>query len=205
MKKNYPVHLKLGITGGIGSGKTTVCRVFSVLGIPVFSTDPEAKQIMDSNPVIRNRINSLTGKDLYVKGTLNRPELARLIFNDPMLLQKVNSIVHPAVFDRFREWEAQQNAPYVILEAAILFESGASVLVDRIATVIAPLDERVDRVIKRNKLTRDQVLERAKNQLEDDFKIKNSDYIIYNSENDMIIPAILSIHEDMLSRSGKLS
>jgi len=205
MRKTYPARLKLGITGGIGSGKTTVCRVFSVLGIPVFSTDPEAKLIMDNNHDIRKRINVAAGKDLYISGTLDRPELARMIFNDPVLLHKINSIVHPAVFDRFREWETQQNAPYVILEAAILFESGASVLVDRVATVIAPLDERVDRVIKRNKLTRDQVLERTKNQLEDEYKIKYSDYVIYNSENDMIIPAILKINEDMMSRLEKVA
>lgn len=190
---------KLGITGGIGSGKTSVCRVFNVLGIPFFSADPEAKQIMESDTTIMKRINSIAGKDLYEKGSLNRMELARLIFNDNSLLEKVNSLVHPVVFDHFRQWEARQNSPYVIMEAAILFESGADKLVDRIATIVAPIEERVNRVKHRNNLSREQVLERMRNQMDDESRIKLSDYVIYNSENDMIIPAILKIHEDILN------
>ncbi|MBK7628268.1 MAG: dephospho-CoA kinase [Bacteroidales bacterium] len=189
---------KLGITGGIGSGKTSVCRVFNVLGIPFFSADPEAKLIMDSDTTIMKRINSIAGKDLYEKGALDRMELAKLIFNDNSLLEKVNSLVHPVVFEHFRLWEAQQNSPYVIIEAAIMFESGADKLVDRIATIVAPIEERVDRVKHRNNLSREQVLERMRNQMDDESRIKLSDYVIYNSENDMIIPAILKIHEDIL-------
>lgn len=197
-KKNKSV-LKLGVTGGIGSGKTSVCRVFRVLGIPVFSADPEAKEIMDSNSGIIRRINSIAGKNLYVNGSLDRQELANLIFNDNTLLDKVNSLVHPVVFEHFKRWEKEQDAPYVIMEAAILFESGASKLVDRIATVVAPVEERVERVINRNSLSREQVLERMRNQMDDDSRIKQSDYVIQNSEKDMIIPAILKIHEDMLT------
>ncbi|MBK7132894.1 MAG: dephospho-CoA kinase [Bacteroidales bacterium] len=190
---------KLGITGGIGSGKTSVCRVFNVLGIPFFSADPEAKLIMDSDTTIMKRINSIAGKDLYEKGALDRMELAKLIFNDNSLLEKVNSLVHPVVFEHFRLWEAKQNSPYVIIEAAIMFESGADKLVDRIATIVAPIEERVDRVKHRNNLSREQVLERMRNQMDDESRIKLSDYVIYNSENDMIIPAILKIHEDILN------
>ena len=135
MRKEKKPGMKLGVTGGIGSGKTSVCRVFNVLGIPVFSADPEAKKIMDNDTEIIQRINSIAGKNLYIKGSLDRMELATLIFNDNTLLEKVNSLVHPVVFDHFRKWEMEQNAPYVIMEAAILFESGASKLVDRIATV----------------------------------------------------------------------
>jgi dephospho-CoA kinase len=145
------------------------------------------------------RINSIAGKDLYINGRLNRVELATLIFNDSSLLEKVNSLVHPVVFDHFKRWEIEQNAPYVIMEAAILFESGASKLVDRIATVVAPMEERVDRVIHRNELSREQVLERMRNQMDDDSRIKLSDYVIHNSENDMIIPAILKIHKDIIT------
>jgi dephospho-CoA kinase len=191
--------MKLGITGGIGSGKTSVCRVFNVLGIPVFSTDLEAKQIMENDQRIMQRINSITGRNLYVKGNLDRKELASLIFSDQSLLKKVNSLVHPVVFDQFNKWEKKQTSPYVIMEAAILFESGASKLVDRIVTVIAPLEERVDRVIHRNDLTREQVVERMLNQMDDESRIKLSDYVINNSDHDMIIPAILKIHEDILS------
>lgn len=191
--------MKLGITGGIGSGKTSVCRVFNVLGIPVFSADPEAKKIIDNDTNIKRSINKIAGKDLYKEGTIDRMELASMIFNDPELLRKVNHLVHPVVFEHFLKWSDLQGAPYVIMEAAILFESGASSLVDRVATVVAPVEERISRVTRRNKLTREQVLDRIKNQMDDESKIKLSDYVIYNSENDMIIPAILKIHEDILN------
>lgn len=190
--------MTLGITGGIGSGKTSVCRVFIILGIPVFSADYEAKKIMENDDGIVRRLNSIAGKDLYVNGNLDRMELATLIFNDNTLLEKVNYLIHPVVFEHFKRWTMEQTAPYVIMEAAILFESGASKLVDRIATVVAPIEQRVERVINRNNLSRDQVLERMRNQIDDDSRIKLSDYVIHNSENDMIIPAILKIHETIL-------
>ena len=198
MRKERKPGFKLGITGGIGSGKTSVCKVFNVLGIPFFSADPEASEIMDNDKSIIRGINSITGKELYTNGTLNRKELATLIFNDNSLLKRVNSLVHPVVLDHFRKWELQQDAPYVILEAAILFESGASKLVDRIATVVAPVEERVERVIRRNNISRELVMERMHNQMDDDSRIKLSDYVIHNSENEMIIPAVLKIHEELL-------
>jgi dephospho-CoA kinase len=197
--------MKLGVTGGIGSGKTSVCRVFSVLGIPVFSADPEASRIMDTNEDIIRGISSIAGINLYHDGLLDRVKLASLIFNDRTLLEKINSLVHPVVFDYFKRWAADQNSPYVIMEAAILFESGASKLVDKIVTVIAPVEERVERVIKRNKLTRTQVMDRIRNQIGDELRIKLSDYVIPNSENDMIIPAILTIHEDILDHLNMAS
>jgi dephospho-CoA kinase len=190
--------MKLGVTGGIGSGKTSVCRVFSVLGIPVFSADAVAKEVMDIDTGIILRINTIAGKNLYTGGSLDRAELAKLIFNNNRLLEKVNSLIHPVVFNRFREWERKQNAPYVIMEAAILFESGASKVVDRIVTVVAPIEERVNRVIHRSNLTREQVMERMRNQMDDDERIKKSDYVIQNSEDDMIIPSVIRIHEDIL-------
>jgi dephospho-CoA kinase len=190
--------MKLGVTGGIGSGKTSVCRVFSSLGVPLFSTDPEAKKIMENDGGIIRRINSLVGRDLYSSGSLDRQELAAIIFNNPALLGKINSLVHPVVFDAFEKWVKEQSAPYVIMEAAILFESGGSKLVDRVATVVAPVEERVQRVILRNSLTREQVLDRMRNQMTDAERMERSDYVIYNSEDDMIIPAILKIHEEIL-------
>lgn len=189
---------KLGITGGIGSGKTSVCRVFEVFNIPVFSADRVAQEIMESNKEIVEGIKSIAGTDLYVSGKLDRLKLANIIFNNNSLLSKVNSLVHPVVFDYFRSWVSEQTAPYVIMEAAILFESGASEIVDRIATIVAPEEERIQRVIVRNKLTREQVTERMMNQMDDEERVKGSYYIINNSENDMIIPAILNIHNDIL-------
>jgi len=198
MKKFVKPAMKLGITGGIGSGKTTVCKVFNVLGIPVFSADPEAQKIMNEDERIIREINKIGGKNLYPDGRLNRMELASLIFNDPGLLRRVNTIVHPVVFEHFKSWIEKQDALYVIMEAAILFESGASKLVDRVATVTAPEDERITRVTNRNKLTREQVLQRIRNQMDDETRIRKSDYIINNAENEMIIPVILKIHEDLI-------
>jgi dephospho-CoA kinase len=190
--------MKLGVTGGIGSGKTSVCRVFKILGIPVFSADIEASKIMDTNSEIIRSINSLVGEDLYVGGSLNRLKLASIIFKNQALLHKINSIVHPVVFDHFKLWANEQSAPYIIKEAAVLFESGGSKMVDKVVSVIAPVDERIARVIKRNELSRDQVMDRIRNQMDDESRIKLSDYVIKNSEKDMIIPEILKIHEGIL-------
>ncbi len=195
--------LKLGVTGGIGSGKTTVCRVFAVLGIPVFSADAEAKRIQESDRKLQKEINRLAGKDLFTSGKLDRSELARLIFNDKDLLEKVNSVVHPAVFKYFREWAAGQDSPYSVMEAAILFESGASRMMDRIVTVVTPIEERIERLVNGNKFTREQIIGRIKNQIDDESRITKSDYVIFNSENDMIIPAVLGIHEEMLRLFNK--
>lgn len=197
-RANKPL-MKLGITGGIGSGKTSVCRVFSILGIPVFSADPEAQEIMNTDESVIRGINDIAQRNLYPAGRLDRMQLAELIFKDPEVLKKVNALVHPVVFEHFNRWAREQNSPYVIMEAAILFESGANDLVDRVATVYAPVEERIDRVTRRNKLTREQVLDRIRNQMDDKTRIKMSDYVINNSENEMIIPVILKIHEDLLN------
>jgi dephospho-CoA kinase len=195
--------LKLGVTGGIGSGKTTVCKVFGVLGIPVFSADDEAKRIQDDDRDLQIKINSLAGKDLFPSGKLDRPELAKLIFSNKELLEKVNSLVHPVVFRSFRVWVKKQDSPYSIMEAAILFESGAFRLMDRIVTVVTPLEERIERLVRGNKLSREQIIERIKNQIDDESRVKRSDFIISNSENDMIIPSIIEIHEEMLKLCNK--
>ncbi|MCX6301805.1 MAG: dephospho-CoA kinase [Bacteroidia bacterium] len=199
MKQPIKPGMKLGITGGIGSGKTSVCRVFTVLGIPVFSADSEAQKIMNEDKKMKNGINEIAGENLYPRGILDRMKLASMIFNDPDRLKEVNALVHPVVFDSFEKWAEEQTIPYVIMEAAILFESGGYKLVDRIATIVAPVEERISRVTLRNKLTREQVMERIRNQMTDEERIKRSDYVINNSENEMIIPVILQINEDILT------
>ena len=190
--------IKLGVTGGIGSGKTSVCNVFGVLGIPLFSADAEAKKIMEVDAGIMLKLNTIAQKDLYSSGILDRAELAKLIFNNRTILEKVNSVVHPAVFSIFHEWVEKQEAPYVIMETAILFESGGSKMVDRIVTVTAPVEERIARVMSRSNITKEEVLKRINNQMSDSEKIKQSDYVIDNSEDAMIIPAILNIHNSIL-------
>jgi dephospho-CoA kinase len=189
---------KLGITGGIGSGKTSVCRVFNVLGIPVFSADTEAKIIMETDPAVISLVNSVAGRDMYISGSLDRAALADMIFKDKELLERINEAVHPAVRKKFEDWSEIQESPYVILEAAILFESGTWKMLDRILTVVAPVEERIERVIKRNQLTREQVLDRIRNQSDDDYKTARSHYVVNNSDDIMIIPEIIRIHEEIL-------
>ena len=194
---------RLGVTGGIGSGKTTVCRIFRVLGVPVFVADVAARQLMNTDHAIRKEINAITGEDLYTTGELDRKELARLIFNRQELLRRVNEVVHPAVLRIFDEWAGKSESPYVIMEAAILFEARADTMVDRVAAISAPVEERIARVMGRNDLSREEVMERINNQLEDDEREEQSYYVINNADNEMIIPEILKIHDDMLRLAGK--
>jgi len=205
MKAEAGNSLKLGITGGIGSGKSTVCKVFAVLGIPVFSADDEAKRIQENDRDLQDRISTIAGKDLFPGGRLDRTEMARLIFTDRGMLEKVNSVVHPAVFQSFGEWLRNQNSPYSIMEAAILFESGAFRMMDRVATVVTPYQERIGRLVGGNRFTREQIIERMKNQADDESRIPGSDFIIFNSENDMVIPAVLGIHGEMLNLHKKIN
>ena len=195
--------IKLGVTGGIGSGKSTVCKVFNVLGVAVFSADEEARKIMDSEPDVIEKVNRIAGKDMYDQGTLNRQELAAIIFNNKDLLNQINHLIHPAVLKSFLKWASDQVSDYVILESALLYESGSWKHLDKVATVSAPLDERIMRVMKRNGFTRKQVLERIRNQGDDKENIKKSDYIIHNSDCDMIIPVIINIHKELMSLVSK--
>mgnify|MGYP001267592938 CR=1 FL=1 len=190
---------RLGVTGGIGSGKTTVCRVFNVLGIPVFSADDQARIIMDSDRDIAGEVNRIAGRDMYVSGRLDRQGLAELIFSHGEMLGRINSIVHPAVREHFNNWVKLQESDYVILEAAILIESGSGEITDRILTVVAPVEERIERVMRRNNLTREEVIARINNQSSDEYKIGRSHYVIDNTDNAMILPEIIRIHNDILS------
>ncbi len=194
---------RLGVTGGIGSGKTTVCRIFRVLGVPVFMADEVARSLMNSDIDIARGINSIAEKDLYTAGELDRRELARMIFNQPDLLRKVNAVVHPAVLRNFEEWTSSLEGPYVIMEAAVLFESNADKTVDRVVSVSAPVEERISRVMGRSGMTRMEVLDRINNQLEDEEREEQSYYVINNADNEMIIPEILKINDDMLRLAGR--
>ncbi|MCD4769033.1 MAG: dephospho-CoA kinase [Bacteroidales bacterium] len=188
------MNFRLGITGGMGSGKSTVSKGFEVLGIPVFSADDKARDIMDSNENLKYELNKLVGFNVYNNGVLDRLGFARLIFNDEDLLGRVNALVHPFVIDAFSTWSEMQEAHYVAFEAAILFESGAYKNVDKVVAVIAPMEDRILRVIERNKFTREQVMERIKNQISENEMVRRADFIVNNADENMIIPQILSIH-----------
>lgn len=172
----------IGLTGGIGSGKTTVARMFEEYGIPVYIADEEAKELMHTSDVIRTELQQLLGDKLYKNGELNRKYMADKIFNDEMLLEKVNQIVHPRVEEHFQEWKKEHQAPYCIKEAAILFENGGYKRCDKTILVIANEEERIERVMKRDGVERELVLERMKNQWSDAKKIPLADYIIKNDD-----------------------
>ena len=193
------MRFRLGITGGIGSGKSTICKVFNVLGIPVFLSDDEARVIMDGDPVVREELNKIVGFKIYESKGLDRPKLAEIIFNDAFILEKVNQLVHPRVLNAFNNWTDKQDSEYVILETALLLESKIDWRIDRILAVIAPIEERILRVMDRNSMSRDQVLERIKNQVSENEMIRRSDYVINNADSDMIIPDLIRIHNDILN------
>lgn len=188
------MNFRLGITGGIGSGKSTVSKGFEVLGVPVFSADDVAREIMNSNEKLKSELNKLVGFNIYNQGVLNRIQLAGLIFNDKDLLHEVNSLVHPYVFSAFNQWSEEQDADYVAHEAAILFESGANKNVDKVVAVMAPLEERIQRVMERNRFTKEQVMDRIRNQISENEMARRSDFIVNNADDSMIMPQILNIH-----------
>jgi dephospho-CoA kinase len=183
----------IGLTGGIGSGKTTVANEFSAFGIPVYITDQEAKKLMQSRTVL-NQIKAVFGEEVFDKGILVREELSKIVFNNPAKLAQLNSIVHPAVKQHFREWlQKHQNDSFVIYESAILFESGSYKDCDFVINVVAPLETRIQRVIERDKTTREKVLERIKNQWNDEEKSSKSDFIIENISMEAIKQGIVKI------------
>ena len=186
--------LKVGITGGIGSGKSTVCKVFSNLGIPVFEADRIAKELMNKSGDIREKLVNLFGASVYLPDqTVDRKYLAGIVFNDPSLLAQLNAIVHPVVRQTFFDWCDKQKSPYIIHEAAILFESGFYKMMDKTITVVTFENERIQRVMKRDGLTLELVKERIRNQWTDDERIKLADFVIGNNDNELIIPQIIEI------------
>ncbi|MBW4361466.1 dephospho-CoA kinase [Flavobacterium taihuense] len=183
----------IGLTGGIGSGKTTVANEFVSLGIPVYITDQEAKKLMQSD-IVLNQIKEEFGNAIFEEGVLVREKLSEIVFKDANRLAKLNSIVHPAVKQHFKKWLLEhQNDPFVIYESAILFESGSYRECDFVINVVAPLETRIQRVIERDKTTREKVLERMKNQWNDEEKSSKSDFIIENTSMEVIKLEIVKI------------
>lgn len=186
--------MKVGITGGIGSGKSTVCKLFAMLGIPVFEADKVAKELMNTSPVISEQLINLFGTAVYLPDhTINRKYLAGIVFNNPSLLAQLNSVVHPVVRKAFFDWCDKQDSPYIIHEAAILFESGFYKMMDKTIAVITNEDERISRVMKRDGVTLEMVNERIKNQWNDQQRKELADFIIGNNEDELIIPQVLEI------------
>ena len=194
--------LKIGITGAIGSGKTTVCRVFETFGIPVFNADVVAKQIMVTDTILIAEVKLAFGEDSYLKNeALNNKHIAEIVFNDTKALAKLNSIVHPAVFRAFETWvkEIPTSVPYVLKEAALLFESGSYQMCNYNILVTAPLTTKLARVMQRDSVTEAQVKARMDKQFTDKQKLKMADYFIENTENRSVITQVLDLHQQFLN------
>lgn len=190
--------LKIGLTGGIGTGKTIVAEVFKLLGIPVYVSDKEAKRLMIESDEIRIKLIERFGADVYTKeGILDRKYLSDIIFNNPMALQDINAIVHPVVRNDFQIWSKKQQSPYVIQESAILFDTGLYKNFDKIICVTADEEIRIQRVMDRDGVDANAVKERMKNQLDESIKIEKSDFVIYNNSG-LILPQIMEIHKELI-------
>ncbi|WP_420582633.1 dephospho-CoA kinase [Reichenbachiella sp.] len=190
----------IGITGGIGSGKTTVCQIFETLGIPIYQADERAKYLMQNDKELIKKIIALFGSEAYNQGVLNRPFIAKTIFSDPKKTEQINALVHPAVGKDFKKWQSSQDAPYVIKEAALIIESNSYKQLDFLINVFASIETRIQRVQKRdpqrsleeiNGIIDKQVSEESRNEL--------SDVIINNNGDQLLIPQVLSIHNQLIN------
>lgn len=186
--------IKIGITGGIGSGKSTVSNIFRICGIPIYIADEQSKKLTDSSPIIRNKLTQAFGQELYEGEELNKKLFASIIFNDKEKLALANSIIHPEIYKDFGNWaKKHQEYPFVILEAAILFESGMDKYIDKSIMIYTPLEIRIERVMNRDKLSKESVLSRIHSQMPDEKKAELSDHIIYNDETKSLIAQALNI------------
>ncbi|WP_313511780.1 dephospho-CoA kinase [Sphingobacterium sp.] len=196
--------LKIGITGGIGVGKSVVTKIFKVLGIPTYDADREAKDIMVKNDAVRQSLMETFGKDVYFEdGSLNREWLGKRVFSDAEELKKLNAIVHPAVIKDGEDWAAAQTSIYSVKEAALLFESGSYKALDFTILVVSPLELRIERVMQRDKVDREEVLRRINKQMPEEEKEKLSDCIVYNDDQHSLIEQVMELHQKFIQ--GKTS
>lgn len=193
--------LLIGITGGIGAGKSTVARVFALLGIPIYYADDRAKWLMGNAPELKQQIIAAFGEESYLpEGSLNRSFLAEQVFSNPEKTTVINGLVHPAVKADFESWAEKQDSPYVLKEAALLVETGSYKELDKLITVTAPQEVRISRVLQRDpQRSREQVLSIMDKQSSDSKKNKLADFIVTNTEDRLLIPQVLRIHEQLSS------
>lgn len=192
---------QVGVTGGIGSGKTEVCRVLETLGVPVYYADMEAKRLMNGQPELKKRIVELLGKEAFDGNALNRRYVGASVFGDRKLLEKLNRLVHPVVRKDYRDWVARQlDVPYVVEEAAILFESGAYRFLDKTVLVFAPDEIRIRRVMDRDGVSRENVKRRMIQQMDEEEKRVLADEVIVNDDREMLLPQIIALHEKIVNR-----
>ncbi len=191
--------LQVGMTGGIGSGKSLVCKIFNAIGIPIYDADSRAKWLTHNNDKIRAAIIEYFGKDAYSINGLNREYIADRVFNNKNELEVLNSIIHPEVGNDYQLWVKNQHTKYVIKEAALMFESGSYKVLDKVINVTAPIPLRIQRVLKRDNFrTEKEIQAIIEKQLSDEERIKRSDYVINNDEHEMLIPQVLKLHEEFM-------
>lgn len=188
--------LKIGITGGIGSGKTTVCRIFELLGVPIYYADDASKKLLVSDPEIKTKITAVFGEEvLDEQQRISRKKVAARVFGNESELKKLNAIMHPAVALHFESWLKQHTTqPYILKEAAIMFESGAYLQMDKVITVSAPEKLRIARVLNRDVTTKEEIQRRINAQLPEEERIKRSQYVIVNDEQQLVIPQVIKLH-----------
>lgn len=191
--------MKIGLTGGIGSGKTTVAKIFETLGIPVYYADDAAKKLMNEDVALKATIRKAFGEDVYINGTLNRSYLASVVFADKNKLSLLNQLVHPVTIADAEKWMSEQHAPYALKEAALLFESDAWKGLDKIIGVDAPEALRIHRTMQRDQITKDEVLARMHKQMNQQEKMERCHEVIINDEQTLLIPQILAIHEKLMA------
>ncbi|MDP1812485.1 MAG: dephospho-CoA kinase [Sediminibacterium sp.] len=187
--------LQIGLTGGIGSGKSTVAHIFKVLGIPVFDADSAAKQLMETDPGLRTALIEKFGPDTFTNSKLNRKYLAALVFKDTLKLNMLNALVHPFAIAAAEKWSAKQVSVYTIKEAALFFESGSAIGIDYMIGVSSPEHLRIKRAMSRDGITREEVIARMKRQIPAEIKMRLCDFVIVNDEQQLLIPQVLELHE----------
>lgn len=190
--------MTVGLTGGIGSGKSTVARMFQDLGVPVYDSDMEAKRLMNNSESLKTKIIGSLGKASYKNGTLNTHYVAKRVFNDPSLLEALNNLVHPAVKEDFVRWAENFEAPYVIQETALIFENGTQDWYNYVILITAPTDLRISRVTKRDGSVREDVMDRMKHQLDDDEKLPHAHFHIENLDLETTRQKVLKLHESLV-------
>ncbi len=194
--------IKIGITGGIGSGKSVVSHLLQIMGIPVYISDDEAKRLTLTDSLIRKELIQLLGEDTYKNGTLNKTHIANYLFQAPENAQKINNIIHPRVKDDFKNWAGKQSGKEIVaIESAILIEAGFMEDVDKVIMVYAPIETRITRAIARDHTTREAILKRINNQMDDEQKKEMADFVIVNDNENPLIPQIESILKQLSSLS----
>lgn len=193
--------LKAGLTGNIGSGKSTVSNIFTILGVPVFDADYHAKTLLN-DPEIKSLLSRIFGISIFLDDEIDRKKLASIVFNDKAALEKLNSVIHPAVRAKFEQWTTENSQkPYLVYEAAIIFESGFNQQLDKIIMISADEEIRLKRVMKRDQASKEMVLSRMKNQWSDDKKCSLADFVIVNNNDELLIPQVLEVHQKLLELS----